>query len=257
LANKCHANHPQTWLLEKPEQIQDFLLDYPVIVKPLAETGGKGVYRVKSFQQLSHYVQDCFQSEDLPILIQENIERYDLDLTILANHGEVICWTIQKRCMEKSGMEFLVDESILNLGKIIVTEINYHGIVDFGVRYDIKRQIPILIESNPRFPASLRFKLWAGVNLPKFGVMMALNQSIPCFNPAVGVCFDYGVSPKYFLLNLFNQNKKRETEYTKIAWKMNIEDFIPHLVNWIISKYPFQKRNLTWYLANDLPQKYT
>jgi len=259
LANKCHASHPQTWLLEKPEQIQDFVLEFPVIVKPLAESGGKGVYRVKSFQQLSHYVQDCFQSEDLPILIQEHIEGYDLDLTILANHGEVICWTIQKRRMEESGMEFLVDESILNLGRSIVAEINYHGVVDFDIRYDINRQIPVLIEANPRFPGSLRFKLWSGVNLPGFGVMIALNQSIPCFNPAVGVCFDYGISPKRLLLNLFNQNKTRnqESEYTKTASKMNAEDLMPHLINWIISQYPFKKNsNLKWYLANDLPEKY-
>jgi len=89
--------------------------------------------------------------------------------------------------------------------------------------------------------------------------MIALNQPIPCFNPAVGTCVNYGISPKHFLLNLFSQNKtsNQETDYTKTAWKMNIEDFIPHLINWMISKYPLKKKNLTWYLANDLPQKYT
>jgi carbamoyl-phosphate synthase large subunit len=254
VAAACGSRHPKTCLIESPDRLSALDLAFPLIVKPLRRTAGEGVFRIDTPEDLARHVDGCFRKNELPIIAQEWIDGYDLDLTLIVDRGKPRAWTIQRRGAGFPVVEFINDPAILDLGRRIVTHTGYHGVVDFDIRFDERNHVPVVIEANPRFPGTLRFKLWAGVNFPAIGIAMALGESLPRdFVPPVGFCVDPGISPKRLLRALAHGHFVPEDlrGYSTTAWRMNYQDPAPHFLNWFASKLKREAQK-PWTMAGTL-----
>jgi predicted ATP-grasp superfamily ATP-dependent carboligase len=224
------VEQPRTMVLESAEHLPDLDLQYPVVLKPLAASGGEGVWVAESREAVVAYL--ASERCELPRLVQEFIPGGDVDLTVLADHGRILAWVVQRR-LPGGLMEFFHDDAVLETGRRIVQHTGYHGIADFDLRLDKRDGRIKMIECNPRFPGSLRFKTWAGVNLPHLGVMLGKGQSAPePFVEPSGRCTDVAVSPRKLLSALAHGRlaPANLTEYTRRCWMMNLRDPLAHAI---------------------------
>lgn len=168
---------PVTVLVETMDQLESIPLKYPLIVKPLEMQGGNGVGKLNSLVEARAHLRDDCDANRLPLLFQEFIPGADVDLSILANHGEVVEWTIQKR-LSNGALEFVEDEQILALGKKIAATLSFHGVAHFDMRRDERDGVVKFLECNPRFWATLRESLWNGTNFVESGIRL-IESSLP------------------------------------------------------------------------------
>ena len=241
LADTCGSDHPRSILVQSIEDASKVDLGYPMIVKPIRGTSAEGVYVIDSPQTFQTYVERMAEAEQLPILAQQYLQGYDMDLTILADHGEVVAWTIQRRRFEESGVEFIIDDQMLQLGERIVNATGFHGIVDFDLRFETPTNRAYLMEANPRFPGTLRFKLAAGVNFPLMGLGIASGERnmIDSFKPVQGACHDHGLAPRAYLRSILGQSPPPGaiSRFTSTAHRINRCDPYPHAALWIGSLF--------------------
>jgi biotin carboxylase len=238
LVHECGAPQPLTKLVTSSSDIRSLGCSYPLIVKPLEGSSSEGVFLVDSEAQLQRHFDVCDSSGALPFLVQELVSGADMDLTILANHGKIVAWTLQERHPGFS-FRFVRNDALYELGRKVVEFTKYNGVIDFDLRYDAASRKAWLIEANPRLPGSLRFKLWAGVNLVDMGLQMAagghVSSTVP---PPQGFCVDYGCSPKHLLRALCRGRltPKEWPPFTANAWRMNLSDPLPNVLLWFAHK---------------------
>lgn len=228
---------PETRLLACPEDAKDFGLRFPVLVKPLRRTFGEGILPAASEEELVRHVRRCQDHGELPVLAQEYAPGDDFGLALLADHGEVTAWTVQRRSPDRGAEYFLHDEAILDAGRRLVSHMKYHGVLDLDFRRNGNGP-PLAIDANPRFPGTMLYKLWAGVNLPALGVALAFGEAPqPRFAPPEGPCVNYQVSPKRLVLSLLCGRfvPIECTGYSEVAWRTHYRDPVPHYLNWLAS----------------------
>jgi predicted ATP-grasp superfamily ATP-dependent carboligase len=168
---------PETRLVSTLAQVNSLRLDFPVIVKPIAEGNSNGVKKIDSMTELKNYVAIAAEQNKLPILIQDYIAGEDWLLNILADQGEIIAWTINRRT--PYFFEFFPNDEILTIAKKIVSASHYSGVANFDIRFDEKNKIVHVIECNPRFWASFSASVYYGVDFIKLGILSAQKKAIP------------------------------------------------------------------------------
>ncbi|MDF5730304.1 MAG: ATP-grasp domain-containing protein [Rhizonema sp. PD38] len=223
---------PKTTLIDKVEQINSLKFNFPIILKPLALGGGKGVKKFDLLADVDEYLSMNNAASKLPLLAQEYIPGFDIIFSIIAKNGEIIAWTIHKRT--PYFLDFFKNDSILNIGKKIVSHYNYNGIANFDIRFDKRSNSVKVIECNPRFWASIGASVYYGVDFVKLGILLAQNNTLP------------------------DNLKKGVTSTEKIPYPWS-DQFLRGL---ILGKYPFQSMNkisedLAWQnLLDPLPNLY-
>ena len=257
LAESCGAAHPKTRLIEKPADADAVDLPFPLVVKPLLGTSSRGVYKVESPQQLRRYADRCAARGELPIIAQFYFEGEDCDLTILADHGRVVAWTFQRRRLAESTMIFEDQPRALAECEKVIAAAGYHGMVDFDMRWDHDADRFMIIEANPRFPGTLRFKLWAGVNFPAMGAELAMGGTINGqFVPTTGPCKNHGISPKH-LARALAHGRLTPPDFrghTANAWRNHWSDPLPHLASWVYKLLKRRDRTPPRHIAEPLPE---
>ena len=189
--------HPNSHLLENIGELVsgELPIRFPVITKPLAMSGGKGIHRFNNADDLHEYLshEKADGSNALPILLQEFIPGTDVDFNGFAIDGHLSAWTVQQGVEVKrtnksdlSWVQFLDNNEVYEIGKAIVEQSGYSGPIHIDMRIDDRNGRVSTIEINPRFWASTFYSLCDGVNFPD----VAINSS---FNP------DYKTDPEFSL----------------------------------------------------------
>lgn len=134
----------------------------PFIIKPINQAGSTGVHVVTDEAFFNNVIlaNDAYQFDSL--IAQKYIDGIDLCFNFFAMDGEVSAFTIQQRV--GSTVNFLAHPQLEQLGRRLAKAANYNGVMCVDARVDADTGKVYLIESNPRFWASLGASVWCGVN---------------------------------------------------------------------------------------------
>lgn len=179
LASRLGLPLPSTYYPDTFDDVrkQAVALQYPVIVKPLRESGGVTVRHVRSCCELFPiYEGFCAErglSEGGLPMIQEFIPGYGCGFFALYQEG--ICKRVfmHRRVRENppSGgvsccAESFYDQRLKEYGMRILNQLGWHGVAMVEFRHDSRDQEFKLLEVNPKFWGSLDLALAAGVYFP-------------------------------------------------------------------------------------------
>ena len=181
LLEKNDYNHPI--ILEGNQlNFQNLELNFPFILKKKQSSGGLGIYRINSYQQLIFLKKTLkinFASEQW--YIQEYIKGLPISCTVISDGSNARVISINRQIIGEKFLnapkEFIycgniVPANLLKEDNKIVAEIslfltkalNLRGINGFD--YVLRKHYPYLMEINPRIPGSLRVSEEAlGINL--------------------------------------------------------------------------------------------
>ncbi|MEP1488263.1 MAG: ATP-grasp domain-containing protein [Algibacter sp.] len=177
---KHNIPFPKTKIIKKNDSYDISEIPYPVLVKPAIGSGGVGI---QVFKEKSEFIEFINSGKFNNIyLAQEYIEGYDIDCSVLCEKGEIKAYTIQKGNIQgksgfepQIGLEFLQDDTLLNVVKILMKSLNWSGVAHIDMRYDDKTNNFKVIEINPRFWSSVEASLLSGVNFPYLYCSTSLN----------------------------------------------------------------------------------
>ena len=164
--------HPKTVSFKKTTLLNTDLFNFPIIYKDLDSFGGG--QGVRLFQNKNDL--ECFfrnSSKNHSYLIQEYIEGYDIDCSVLCKNGKILAFTIQKGILPGKnkfspnvGVKFLYEEKLYQVVKNLMKSLNWSGVAHIDMRYDSVASEFKIIEINPRFWESLEASIAVGVNFP-------------------------------------------------------------------------------------------
>lgn len=175
--------HPKTSKWSTDISAQTKVLNFPIIVKPIEDTGGgKGVVLIKDEKEFSIYAQSNTDAKER--IVQEYIVGYDAGCSVLCKEGSILACTIQKAVMlEKDPFkatleaEFFYDEGLMNTVTQLMKSLNWSGIAHIDLRFDQNSNSFKVIEINPRIWGSLNASMAAGVNFPHLHCMASFDQA--------------------------------------------------------------------------------
>lgn len=180
---------PTTQIIAADTPLDQLDVRYPLIAKPLEDCSSRGVEKVGSPDELRRYAEGHRRQSAEPFLIQSFISGDDLVFGVLAEHGRVRAWTIQRFChasgAELEHLEYIEHPELLRCGEELVRLLNFHGIAEFDVRLDAAGRV-WFIECNPRVWASIAISMAMGVNFVDLGIKLALGQPFADARPALG-----------------------------------------------------------------------
>lgn len=174
------------------EKIKD--LNFPVLIKPVEGFGGgQGIFKFNDIDKLKeHFGKTEFECKNI---VQEYVEGYDIDCSVLCNDGEVLAYTIQKGNMmganqfsPQLGLEFVQVDELFIVVKKLMKSLNWSGVAHIDMRYDKNTNEFKAIEINTRFWVSLEASLLAGVNFPYLYCLSSLGKK---FNKPQYGCINY------------------------------------------------------------------
>ncbi|WCO02487.1 ATP-grasp domain-containing protein [Psychroserpens ponticola] len=183
--DEAHLPHPKYSYFKSFESYSNELLElqFPVLLKPLHEKGGDGILKFKNQEKLDSYIHKHSDFSDL--FIQEFIDGYDIDCSVLCLNGKVLTHTIQKGNLEghssfapQLGFEFLKNDVLLSVIKQLMQALNWSGVAHIDLRYDVKTKDYKIIEINARFWGSVEGSKFAGINFPDLAIQLAMNNEI-------------------------------------------------------------------------------
>ena len=176
LSKHLEANNisgPKSVIIESNAELEKaYDLNFPVIIKPLEGFGGgQGIDVFKTKEDFkNHYIGHNF---DYVNIVQEYIEGYDIDCSVLCRKGDVLAFTIQKGNMfgknqftPQFGLSFLYEQELYNVVEKLMKSLDWNGVAHIDMRYDQNTKQFKVIEINTRFWVSLDASLIAGVNFP-------------------------------------------------------------------------------------------
>ena len=170
---KNNIAHPKT-IIFKPNLIEYSgfsSLSFPVIVKPAVGYGGEGIHVFKIESDLMDFL--IKMKKPGTYVVQEFIEGYDIDCSVLCENGDIVASTIQKGTLFENqqfapaiGLQFSKNEQLLDIVKTLIKSLNWSGVAHIDLRYDSKLKDYKIIEINGRFWSSIDASLAAGINFP-------------------------------------------------------------------------------------------
>ena len=138
------------------------ILGTTFVIKPSTLAGSQGVRIIRS---KAMFESEILQSKDYqfsPLLAQEYIPGEDIDISLLAVKGEIM--TLATQQVTGSVVRFVSQPQMEAMARILCTAVGYDGVMHVDARIDRSSGRIWLIESNPRFWASLTAALWCGLN---------------------------------------------------------------------------------------------
>lgn len=219
LCESIGVNSPRTWLIDDPARIDDVELDCELVVKPLSEGFGFGVYVLESRAQLADHLRRTDRpGNGLPLLVQEYIPGVDIDATILVDHGVTIASVVQSHLPGTDSIRFVDDVRATELVAQIAKATEFHGVMDFDLRLDPATDRLAVIECNPRLPGTLLKKMFAGMNIAAAGARLAAGEPFDdLWAPTYGV--HHPLRPAHLRCCLTRQWFGTELAPTRAAWR--------------------------------------
>jgi predicted ATP-grasp superfamily ATP-dependent carboligase len=235
---------PNTQLLEPSSSLATLSLTYPVIVKPSTGEGGEGIVRCDSEQELSA-LRARLGSDTRTRIVQTWLPGRDVDISVLAEHGRVVAFSIQEDTAVDT-KTFTLDERMLAAASEIVRASNFHGLAHFDMRVDSRDDALYVIECNPRVWGSLMYSVWGGVNFIELGYQLSLGVRLPLSRPPMGPVWHQGVAPRRLLKALVSGRSAPPnlTGATLASWRQAHSDPLPQLCGELAERWETQWRTL-------------
>jgi len=158
--------------------------EYPFYLKLPHSTGGRGVFFIKSANELDHLVDTTLSKlfdSDVEVLVQQPARGVLATAQAVLNNGQLVgVHTFEARRLGVGGMSTarvsadhaIVRENVAKIG----AHLNWHGAFFIDYFYDAATALPQYIEANPRVGEPVNAML-SGVNLPELLVEISLGQS--------------------------------------------------------------------------------
>jgi predicted ATP-grasp superfamily ATP-dependent carboligase len=221
---------PRTHRLDPGESLDAVPFGYPLMAKPTNSEGGDRVARYDSRADLEAML-DRPGAREFPWLLQQFLPGRDIDISLLADHGQVVAWTIQDD--DKDGFKiFKHDDRILRIGQRVAAATNFHGVAHFDMRIDERDGSVYVIECNPRFWGSMILSTWSGVNFVELGCAMALGKEVQAPIQIDGPSRHQGIAPRRMLRALLVGKTAPDGLSPSLlaGWKQVHGDPLPELI---------------------------
>lgn len=153
-------------------------LGLPFIIKPTNESGSHGVQVVHSREELDQKIGENAAYQYSPLIAQKYIEGIDMDINLFAVAGQLQAVSIHRP--DKSFIDFVPHSKLEDIAEKICRFSHYSGVMNADVRLDINTGEVFLIESNPRFWATLASTVDCGLNF----AAESIKPSEPYFQPS-------------------------------------------------------------------------
>lgn len=137
-------------------------LGLPFVLKPTNESGSLGVQIIESRHQWEEQILNNPAYEYHPLIAQQYIDGADIDLSVLSIQGRLAAYAIQQTA--GCQITFLKNSCLENVAEKICRDSACHGVMHIDARIEKQTGKVYLIESNPRFWASLTASAWCGLN---------------------------------------------------------------------------------------------
>jgi hypothetical protein len=167
LCGALGVRHPHGRLLERSEEVAGELerggLELPIVVKPIDQSGGRGVRVLRS-------ARDVAAARSLrysPVLAQPFVDGQDISLSAFCRAGDMKTAIVYLR--PRGDCLFTANAEFADMVARILRHVGYEGSVNFDARLDRQGRIHIL-ECNPRFWYTMDMALLAGVNFVGIGL---------------------------------------------------------------------------------------
>ncbi|MDA7558217.1 ATP-grasp domain-containing protein [Flavobacteriaceae bacterium] len=216
-------------------------ISFPVLVKPLDLKGGEGILKFNCEKDLENYM--LFRTESDELLIQEYIDGFDIDCSVLCENGQILTYTIQEEYLSSNnpyapqlGVSFVNNKDVLSVVSKVLKSLSWSGIAHIDLRFDRTQKNYKIIEINGRFWGSTEASKAAGVNFPLEIINKSLGFSLSKSNYKNLIYIKHkGLFKKPF--KLFNFNFMRNnTDLCEVC-----QDPLPtlfRLKEWILRKLP-------------------
>lgn len=165
--------------------------EFPVIIKPRSQSGGKGIYRIDSYTELQSRARRILKPLQ-PMIIQEFLEGTNISLEVIGNGERYQTYLTTDlgfddkfSCREvsfPSSVPLSVVAELESLGKSIGRGLNLEGLTDVQAIYS-KEGLKV-IEINARLPSQTPTVVYhaSGINLIEQLVEMFVNVKLPSYS---------------------------------------------------------------------------
>ena len=208
-------------------------IGFPLIVKPTMRDGSEGVVKIESFAALRKYILDGGEYAQLPLIVQEFVDGYDIDSSFIASKGEILSIAVQ-RWTSDSVLEFCRNEEIENISCLIANIYQYDGPGHLDMRVSQNTGKLYVLECNPRFWRSVTAAMWQGLNFAEAAVNATMGE--PCRQSgATGSYLMPGKKVKAIL-----KRPWRYLSLSKMAKKelcYVLADPLPHTLHFVRNKF--------------------
>ncbi|MFX0196745.1 MAG: ATP-grasp domain-containing protein [Candidatus Hodarchaeota archaeon] len=167
-------------------------LGFPVVLKPATSrirTARRWINAQVHYANNSKELKEILNKEPFrnhPFMIQERIEGPGVGIFLLMDEGNVLARFAHRRIREKppSGGVSVLCESIrppweaLDAATRLLKELLWSGVAMVEFKWDVRDNIPMLIEVNARFWGSLQLAISAGVDFPYLLYSLSKGEKI-------------------------------------------------------------------------------
>jgi predicted ATP-grasp superfamily ATP-dependent carboligase len=180
---------PRTFYPQNMDELEQAAkeLSFPVVVKASYGAGSRGVFYVKTAENLFSFFNKYFSSgkysEDNRTMVQELIQGPGCGFFSIFDKGEPKAIFMHKRIREYpiTGGPSTVAESyyhprLKELGLKILKELNWDGVAMVEFKLDQKDNEFKLMEINPKFWGSLYLAIASGVDFPYLYCLQAMKE---------------------------------------------------------------------------------
>ena len=227
---------PHTILARADTEFSEHLdkLTFPVLLKPTRNTNGKGIRQFDDRVSLVRFLEDQ-RSEAFEYIIQNMVQGYDIDCSVVCKDGEILAYTIQKgiipnlrRFSPPFAIEFLRHDEVLRVARKLLAALCWNGVAHLDMVVDEANGRVMVLELNARYWASLLGSLSAGVNFPYLAVIAGLGQTLP----QVGYRHIRYIEPYAELKLLMRRPLQHHAErfrFSETGWRYLLADPLPFL----------------------------
>lgn len=137
-------------------------LGTPFVVKPVNQAGSNGVQVIHSEAQYDEIVLRNNAYQYFPLVAQKYVDGDDVCIDLFALDGQVRALAFQQRIGAE--IRFFRNDEMESLAHRLAEAGGYHGVMNLDARIEKGSGKVFLLESNPRFWASLTASVGCGLN---------------------------------------------------------------------------------------------
>lgn len=152
-------------------------LGLPFIVKPTNASGSLGVQVVQDRDDFQQKIVDNTDYEFSTLIAQQFIEGVDVDINLLSVSGQLRALSIHRA--GQACIDFMPSPELEAITQTLCQRSRYNGLMNVDVRQETSTGKFFLIESNPRFWASLASTIECGLNFAAESVKLAPPMTQP------------------------------------------------------------------------------
>lgn len=220
-------------------------LSFPVLLKPCSDTRGIQVKSIRNKEEaLAKLDSPDFESKDF--IFQEYIRGEDIDISLLAENGNIRAYTIQKGLIREAlsfatGIEFIDNDPLLKQTEAIIREMKWNGVAHLDFIYHKESDTYQLLDFNPRIWSTMIGSRYVGVNFPVLMVQIAQNKEVKYNGYKKTNYFLTQQALLNFRTELFKNRKL--TSLKNSSWNYVLRDPLPEILKGLDKAFSvFKKR---------------